>query len=826
MKVTHRFGIFFSAALLCAHPGEAQDVGAAFHSKVQPLLKTYCTDCHGGSKPKGRIDLSGDRTLAQLTTDRELWLRVLEQIDSHQMPPKDEEQLTPKERETLTSWLRTDFTGMLLAQQRAEGRSKLRRLSRNEYVDTIMDLFGVRPPVIRHLPSDGRVDGYDKVGSALPLSASGAAGYLTLADAILKPLLQPEPKAQAGPGANQLDVLSELTNPPASSAFDPARTVRAMASPSQQSKGHLLELPDGITKVSFNSDNNSGPLKGYGGPRKPGIHRLRMSVYGYQTDRTLPFGVYAGHTGAYPQLIELRTVAEAPPGAPAVVEAEVYLSTSELNDLAPVGDSIRLVPFGLGVPVPKSTQASACRNPGLAVQWVEIEEPAWPLPGDQFLRADFRKLIPAGGKPDRSVSLRAAESTFKRAGARLFRRDLTADEIARLMERFAAQLDPRGSSDEALRECFVELLTAPDFLCLIEEPGKLNDFALASRLSYFLWNSTPDEALLELARQGKLSDSRVLAAETERLLNDRKASRFVDNFTDQWLGLRAIDDTSPDSKLYPEYGRNDQLKRSSVLETRAFFQRVLQENLGVREFVAANWTFMNESIAKHYGVPGISGIALQKINLPADAPYGGVWTQPAILKVTANGTYTSPIKRGVWVAERLLGIPIPPPPPDIPSVEPDTRGAKTLREQLALHSSKGSCVGCHAKFDPYGFALESFDVTGASRTNYRLPAPAAPPDRKTPGPSWIDGLPVDPSGETPDKKPFGDIRELRQILAENPAQLARGVTRHLVTYATGAPVTRLDQPAVEAIVQRTARGGYGLRSLVHSVVQSELFRWK
>ena len=609
------------------------------------------------------------------------------------------------------------------------------------------------------------------------------------------------------------------TNTAPASPFDPARTTRAVAFGSEQSKGHLLELPDG-TKVSFNTDTTSGPLRGFNGPRHPGMHRLRLSVYGYQTDKPLPFGIYAGHTGAYPQIIELVAVLEAPPGKAAILETEIYLRTADLNDLAPIGDNFRLIPFGLGVPVPKNTQASACRAPGLAVQWVEIEDPELPLLGDRWLRADFRAAL-AGGLQNRDVFIKAAEATFKRIAPRLFRRDLSADELAKLNLAFAERLDVGVTADNALRDCVVELMTAPDFLCIVEQPGPLNDFALASRLAYFLWNSTPDDALLDLARAGKLRDPKVLAAETDRLLKDAKSSRFVDDFTDQWLGLRAIDDTSPDSKLYPEYAKNDLLKRSSVQETRAFFRRVLDENLSVREFAAANWTFANESLARHYGLPGITSLALQKVSLPADSAYGGLWTQPAVLKVTANGTYTSPVKRGVWVAERLLGISIPPPPPDIPSVEPDIRGAKTLREQLALHSSQGSCAACHAKFDPYGFALESFDVTGTYRKTYRV----LNPERKA-GPWWTEGLPVDCSGKTPTGQTFADIRELRKAVAQNPAQLARGVTRHLVTYATGAPATRLDQPAIESIVTAAAKNNHGLRSLVHGVVQSELFRWK
>ena len=834
LKALCLLGVFASAA-------SAQDAAGTFQSRIQPLLKTYCTECHAGAKPKAGFNLSGARTAEQLCAERDVWFRVLDQVEAGTMPPKDEKQPTAAERAALVAWLRGDFTNALLAKQRAEGRSGFRRLSRTEYANTVQDLLGLRPTVGLNLPPDGRVDGYDKVSAALPLSASGAEGYFRMADDILSVLLRgsgkprPKPAAKKAKPVDDLDAVLDptaakpaTTNSVPASPFDPERTVIAKAFQSEQSKGHILELPDGITKVSFNTDTTSGPLRGFNGPRVPGVHRLRLSVYGYQTDKPLPFGIYAGHTGAYPQIIELLAVLEAPPGKPAIIETEIYLRTREVNDLAPISDNFRLVPFGLGVQVPKNFQASECRGPGLAVQWVEIEEPETPLAGDKFLRADFRDVL-AGGLRNRDVLLKAAEATFKRIGPRFFRRDLTAAELTRLNLMFAEQIDVGATADNALRECFIDLMTAPEFLCVIEEPGPLNDFALASRLAYFLWNSAPDEALLEVARTGKLRDGMVLAAQTDRLLKDPKSSRFVDDFTDQWLGLRAIDDTSPDSKLYPEYARNDLLKRSSVQETRAFFRRMLNENLSVRDFVAANWTFVNEALAKHYDLPGVTGVAMRQVALPADSAYGGLWTQPAVMKVTANGTYTSPVKRGVWVAERLLGIPIPPPPPDIPAVEPDTRGAKTLREQLDLHRSKGSCAACHTKFDPYGFALESFDVTGAYRKTYRVldaETAALPPNQRKGRPVWREGLPVDCAGKTPDGRDFSSITELRQLLAKNPEQLARGITRHLVTYATGAPATRLDQPAVDAIAKGVAKDNYGLRSLVHGVVQSELFRSK
>jgi hypothetical protein len=365
-------------------------------------------------------------------------------------------------------------------------------------------------------------------------------------------------------------------------------------------------------------------------------------------------------------------------------------------------------------------------------------------------------------------------------------------------------------------------MASPDFLCRIEQPGKLTGFALASRLSYFLWNSTPDEQLLDLARQGKLTDSTVLREQTERMLNDPKSQRFVQDFTDQWLGLWGIDNTTPDRDLYPEF--DEPLKYSSLLETRATFREMLDTNRSVRDFVAPDWAIVNSRLALLYGIPGVEGFAMRRVSLPQDSPYGGLWTQAAVMKVTANGTLTSPVKRGVWVAERLLGISVPPPPPNIEPVDPDTRGAKTLREQLDLHRGKGSCAACHANFDPYGFALESFDVTGAFRTRYRIADPDA--GKRKGAPRWKEGLAVDASGVTPDGQTFANVTQLRQMLAKNPEALARGVTRHLLTYATGEPATSLDQGTIEGIVKRSSSDGHGLRTLVHGVIQSDLFRSK
>ena len=763
----------------------AEDASSAFQARVAPVLSAHCTKCHGGDKPKAKLNLAGPRTLPMLRSDAKLWFRVLEQIESGAMPPAGRKPLAPAERQAVAGWVRGELTDWLASVRQKEGRSKFRRLSRNEYANTIHDLFGFRPAVGRDLPSDGRVDGYDRVAAALPLSSAGAAGYVKIAEDVLDRMLKPIPRT--------------------------GRTYRLWAGASEQSAGHILELSDG-TMVSFNTDTTSGPLRlksPAGRPqlfsiRVPGVHRLRLSVYAYQTDKPLLFGIYAGHTVAYPQLIDLVKILEAPPGKPTVLETEVYLRTRDVNDVAPVSDSFRLIPFGLGVQVPKNTLAKNCKGPGLAVQWVDVEEPEQPLPGDRWLCADIPpalleklrlnyttlKQLPKG---TRETFLAAMRTTFKRIGARFFRRELTEAELSKIIQSITRQIDGGDRLEAVFRSEAAALMTAPDFLCLIEQPGRLTDGALASRLSYFLWNSTPDKELLEVSRQGRLQGSTVLRHQTQRMLKDPKSARFVKDFVDQWLGLRMINDTTPDTKLYPEY--DDLLKISSEMETQASFRRILEKNLSVREFVAPKWALVNERLARHYGLPEVAGFALQEVALPKDSPFGGIWTQAATMKVTANGTNTSPVKRGVWVAERLLGISIPPPPPNIEPIEPDIRGAKTLREQLALHRGKGSCAACHARFDPDGFALESFDVAGAYRRRYREADPDAarlPPNQRKGRRAWREGLPVDSSGKTPDGAHSPACSNCVSSWRTIPSSW-RGVMRHLVTYSTGEPAAHLDQ---------------------------------
>ncbi len=402
---------------------------AGLPANVTAVIEARCAGCHGGQKPEAGVRLDGEWTAERLvSSDSQAWFRALHEIESGRMPPEEEAQPTAQERTTVAKWIRGDLAALERQHQKRIGRSQLRRLSREEYANTIFDIFGFRPPVSVDLPEDGRVDGYQKVARALPLSAASVDGYMRLADRIMGRLLKSLPT-------------------------EPTPFKRYKARPSEASAGHLLEL-DPETIVSFNSDIHSGPIE-FGGCSTPGLHKVRLSVYGYQTDKPLPFGIYAGHVSAYPQIIELLTILDAPPGKPTVLETEIYLSSADMNDKAAVGDGIRLVPFGLGVPVPKNTQAKAAAEkgkPGLAVQWVEVQPLNVPSIGDRFLSADFppefdkelreiRGSRPHGPprpvaslksvKPDEFLTI--MEKTIRRITPRFYRRDLSPDELAAAM---------------------------------------------------------------------------------------------------------------------------------------------------------------------------------------------------------------------------------------------------------------------------------------------------------------------------------------------------------------------------------------------------------
>jgi hypothetical protein len=390
-------------------------------------------------------------------------------------------------------------------------------------------------------------------------------------------------------------------------------------------------------------------------------------------------------------------------------------------------------------------------------------------------------------------------------------------------------METGSSFTEAMLAGYTAVLCSPEFLYWHETPGLLPDRDLADRLASFLTNSVPDAPLREIAAQGKMHDPTVLREQTDRLLNSPQAARFVEAFLDYWLDLRKMSATSPDSILYPDYYLDDYVGESAQQESRLFFAELIKSDLPARNLVDSDFIIINERLAELYEIPGVTGTAFRKVAVPLGNPRGGLMTQAIVLKVSSNGTTTSPVLRGVWVAERLLGVRVPPPPAGVPAVEPDIRGATTIRQQLELHRSQASCASCHDKIDPAGFALESFDVMGGWRDHYR----ALGDGEKVKGFGkngqpfeFRPGQPVDPSGTLPDGRTFSDVKSLKKLLSQDEEKIAQNLATQLIVYATGAPVRFSDRPALQAILTEARSSQYGVRRLIHAIVQSPLFLHK
>jgi hypothetical protein len=562
-----------------------------------------------------------------------------------------------------------------------------------------------------------------------------------------------------------------------------------------------------------------------------GKYRFRISGYGFQSEgKPVNFKVTAGTLKEVTEerLIDYFAV---PANKPTVIEFTEQLEPE--NRIRIIATDLPALP-----PAVEKVGADKYTGPGLVIQWVDVEGPlmtSWPPPSHVAIFGNMKQaVVPSANEPKRlevvsQQPLVDAERILRDFARRAFRRAVTDDDIKPFLARMKARLEQNYTFEQAVRVGLKGVLASPGFLFLREKvnatsPGSpmLDDYALASRLSYFLWSSMPDEELFKLAEGRKLHEPAVLHEQVERMLREPKAKAFTENFTGQWLSLRAIDATSPDRTLYPEY--DDILKVASVKETTLFFDELLKNDLPLMNFVSSDFTFVNARLAKHYGIPGIEGTEMRKVSLPPASHRGGVMTMASVLKVTANGTTTSPILRGAWVLERILGTPPPKPPADVEAIEPDIRGATTIRAQLAKHRQVESCASCHSRIDPPGFALENFDVIGGWRETYRALSNNGEKDSQ--GRRVRPGPPVDSADVLPDGRKFRDIDEYKKLLLDDKDQLARGLTEKLLTYSTGAAPTKRDKAAVESIVRHVRDRNYGFKSLIHEVVQSPMFQTK
>lgn len=839
-------------------------------SAVLTALDRYCGDCHRGSAASGGFDLAA---LGQDLNDPAAsarWIRLHDRIESGEMPPRDATvRPASQERANLLKSVAGWLSGFETQRQRSEGRVALRRLNRAEYENTLRDLFSLPGLSVKEmLPEDGRSDGFDKAADALELSAVQLRQYLEAADFVLDQAIARQDRPMVYRNRFRriggLAQFGECSFPISGGKVD-LQLVRELRQAKLPDRLPHLAAMESLGILTSDRPSYRPEVENFSAFHS-GYYRIRTSLWSfdYRQGTISP----ARRMQSFALLANERVLAyfDAPSLQPRQHELVVWLNA---------GEGLQLNPANLW---PNYYNPLGYDGPAAAVDWVDVEGPlheTWPpashrrlfgnLPlaelsnerGRPVPRQPSPVKRPPGAVPNhkdgrefqKNQPVWTAASPQPRDDARrlladflprAFRRPVEDAELNEYVKLAAARIDAGEFFETAMRVAYRTALCSPDFLYLHEptglaaanDPQALDGYAVAARLSYFLWNSLPDDELTEAVKKRQLAGA-PLHEQVERMLSDARSERFVHDFLDQWLELREIDATTPENRLYPGY-RND-LRDAMLGESRAFFRELLNGDLPIARVVDSDFLMLNDRLAEHYGIDGVAGCAIRRVPRPAESPRGGLLTQASVLKVTANGTTTSPVLRGAWVLDRLLGRPPQPPPPDIAAVDPDVRGATTIRRQLDLHRNHASCAGCHARIDPPGFALESFDVIGGFRTRYRHTGETGDlPDRadfinlpaKTVLESFRYGLPVDASGTMATGDSFRDVREFKQLLLRDEEQLARAFVERLILYATGAPVGFADRPQVEKILAAAKNSNYGVRTLVHQVVQAPLFRRK
>ncbi len=825
---------------------------------VRSFIAANCTACHNASLKSGNLDLAALPFNLSDSTNFAVWAKIHDRVRDGEMPPIKPSPIAPASRTAFVSALETPLIAADHARYADQGRATLRRMNRYEYENTVRDLLAAPWLQIRELlPEDGEAWHYNKSGEALDVSHVQMNQYLAAAEYALREVL---PKSMARPTAvtkryyardqNSMFSKIDFPNTPERNMYpvvgDGADMgVLKKTGPRTAGPEHPeIREQEGLGVVASTYEPLEMRFNQFTAP-VAGRYKLRLKAHtmwvgplpGARWWKPNPELISAGHTQE-----PVTLYSEIPPREmrylgsfdvrpePTVNEIEVYLLKGE--SIRP--DAVRYFrsrPPGTW----RNPLATESGQPGVVFNWLEVEGPLvdqWPASGHNLLFADLPYTVNAKGVADFQTKDAAADSRRLLRGflERAYRHPVPPGDVERFAALVSKSMASGYSFTDGMIAAYTAVLCSPAFVTLEEKPGRLDGYALASRLSYFLWNSEPDAALRQLAASNQLRNPDVLAAQARRLLADPKSQRFVAAFLDYWLDLRKLNNTSPDTLLYPESYLDDFLVESAGEETRAFFTELLHHNLPARNVVSSNFVTINERLADLYGIPGVTGAAIRKVTLDPGSVRGGILTQASVLKVTANGTSTSPVLRGVWINERILGKPVPQRPSGVPAIETDTRGAATIREILAKHRSQPACSACHASIDPAGFALESFDVVGAWRDKYRALGDV---QQKVFGFGkggqpfeFHNALAVDPSGTLPDGRSFSDVRELKKLVLADERQIARNLASQLIVYATGAPVHFSDRPTLEAILDQSKRTEYGVESLIQAVIQSDLFRSK
>ncbi len=775
------------------------------------FLDQHCLECHDADVSKGGLDLTALAFDLTDTAALQKWQQVFKRVRDDEMPPKKQ----PRPDKTATESFLTQLKQPLLKADAADiaenGRVRSRRLTRTEYEHTLHDLLGIDIPLKELLPEDRASHGFETVAEGQQLSHHQLGRYLDVADRALD---------EAFTRALEGDATYQKHHTPK----ELAKFTRGNYRGPDFRDGKSLSWP--ITLQFFGRMKvTEAPADGWYRITLRGVHAINPSSDGAVWG-TLRSGICYSNA----PLLSMIGLVEATT-TPRDLVYEAWIPKDHMLELKPNDATLKRAKTGAnggnvsfeGRDLAKDGFAGIAHH-GIDIQRIHPVADASTVKQRLFGEIDVQQ-----------AEKQALDTLVQRFATRAFRRPVSPAQISPYLAIGHGILKEGEPLLKALKASYRAILCSPRFLTFIEAPGPLDDHAIATRLSYALWVSMPDAELRQLADQGQLRQPQVLAQQVERLLTDPKSKRFLHSFTDQWLKLNQIDFTSPDTRQFPTF---DAVVQESLLqETRAYINELIEKDLPVTQLIDSDFAFLNGRLLRHYNgdqqpvtalkgnkkrpaktapVPQTESLLtaqlkpghnLQKIQLPPASKRGGLVTQGALLKVTADGTSTSPVVRGVFINERLLGIHIPPPPPGIPAIEPDIRGATSIRDQLEKHRSNESCASCHQTIDPPGFALENYDPVGVWRSGYGKDS---------------QGAKVNPSGTTPDGAAFSDLGTWKQIYTQRPQQLARGFAQHFLTYATGAPPHFSDESTLDAIAQRAT----GLRSILREVVLSEVFQMK
>lgn len=738
------FLLFASIATAAGEPA-ASPVG--FESEVRPILERYCLDCHSGDAAESGIAVDRMREERARTVDRGDWQKILRQLEGRVMPPADADQPPDDEVSAVTDWIRSFALRPDCSDGERPGRVTLRRLNRSQYNFTVQDLFGISISPADAFPSDDVGYGFDSIGDVLSLPPVLLERYLEAADAVARAVVASTDvdaaphQVQPGKTLPSKGEVSATFDLPAEGSY--VVRIRAWGDQAGSEPCEMELSLDGRSRKTFKVPNRR---------EKPLDYEIKSRL------KKGPLTVAAGF----------------------------------LNDF-----------YDPAAPDPKA------RDRNLHVDSITLVGPIGALPEElpEPHRRLFARPLPADADAEEKLAYVAA--LLKPIASRAFRRRATQAEVDGLVAVYLQAREAGETFERSIQLSLSAILVSPSFLFRVEQdppPGRvrdLDDVELASRLSTFLWSSLPDDELFRQAAGGRLHTDQQLVAAASRLLADARSDRLVDTFVSQWLQLGSLDDFTPDPRRFPDF--DAALKASMRGETEAFFRAIKREDRSVLECLDTDSTFVDERLARHYGIAGVTGPEFRRVSVdPRER--GGLLGQAAILAVTSNPTRTSPVKRGKWILENLFAAPPPPPPPNVPELEAaEGRLTGSLRERMEQHRANPACASCHRLMDPLGFGLETYDAIGAWRTR--------------------DGdAPVDASGFLPDGRRFDGPAELRRILKERTDEFRRCFAEKLLTYALGRGLEYYDACAVERIADRAAAEGDRFSVYVREIVLSPAFR--